>query len=271
MIRSWFGLAKTPFDADEITLLSHQQRIIDILGVHCRQGGLCVILGDPGVGKSYLKRAIQKNADKTQVVVSIGRTLHSYPTILKQLCYAFAIEADGLNFRCEKRIIDEAFALSQHGKSLVTIIDDAHLLDMEVLRRLRLLFDDFPPNHNVILIGQGSLMSLLSFKVNEDIKSRITYSTFLGRLPNDVMKEFILAELDKVKLGHNVFSLDALDLIVRSADGFVRRARNLCRSCLVMAVRGQTKEVDLAIVNEVLVEPHWRMDVEDPSHLRGVS
>ena len=35
----------------------HQQEIFDILRVHAQQGGLCLVLGEPGTGKSVLKQA----------------------------------------------------------------------------------------------------------------------------------------------------------------------------------------------------------------------
>jgi len=42
-------------------------------------------------------------------------------------------------FKCERQLIQQAFSLNHSGKMLVTIIDDAHLMDMENLRKLRLL------------------------------------------------------------------------------------------------------------------------------------
>ena len=56
MIRSHFGLQRNPFDPEALTLLSHQQEIFDILRVHAQQGGLCLVLGEPGTGKSVLKQ-----------------------------------------------------------------------------------------------------------------------------------------------------------------------------------------------------------------------
>ena len=47
-------------------------------------------------------------------------------------------------------------------------------------------------------------------------------------------------------------------LIVRSAEGIIRRARNLCLAGLLEAIRDQTKTVDLPQVNHVLMQPHWR-------------
>ena len=47
---------------------------------------------------------------------------------------------------------------------------------MANLRKLRLLFEEFPKNHNLILIGQPCLLAALDLGVNQDIKSRVTYS-----------------------------------------------------------------------------------------------
>jgi type II secretory pathway predicted ATPase ExeA len=143
---------------------------------------------------------------------------------------------------------------------IVPIIDDAHLMRIECLRKLRLLFEDFPKNHNLILIGQPGLLTNINLSVNEDIKSRVTYSVVVAKLNPDDISRFILDQLDRVKLGHNTFSADALDLIVRSSEGVIRRARNLCLSSMLEAVRDRTKKVDLKQVNRVLIQPHWRQD-----------
>ena len=100
----------------------------------------------------------------------------------------------------------------------------------------------------------------MSLRIYDDIKSRVTYSTILLKLNPEQMNEFILNQLDLSCLAHNIFTDDALSLIVRSTDGFLRRARNLCLSCLLEAVRSRKKSIDLDIVNRVLIQPHWRVD-----------
>lgn len=58
MIRAHFGLAKDPFSSENLTLLAHQREVLETLRVHCQQGGLCVIVGEPGTGKSVIKHAL---------------------------------------------------------------------------------------------------------------------------------------------------------------------------------------------------------------------
>lgn len=262
MIRAFYGLSQNPFSTEGVSLLPHQQEIYDTLKVHCQQGGLCLMLGSPGTGKTIIKESIKQTTDKRMLVITIARTLHTYINTIKILCQAFNIEYEGSDFKCEKRLIEEAFTLNRQGKSLVTIIDDAHLMEMNTLRKLRLLFEDFPKNHNVILIGQASLLNNMSLSVNSDIKSRVTYSTITRKLNPDDMKNFILGQLDRVRLGHNTFTEEAIELILRSSEGILRKARNLCLSCMLEAVRLQEKQIDLQHVNRVLIQPHWRKDYD---------
>lgn len=260
MIRAHFGLDQNPFSHDGLSLLPHQQDIFETLRVHCQQGGLCLIVGEPGTGKSVVKQALCHHDPKRLITPVVNRTLHTYHSTLRILCQAFHIDTDGRDFRCEKRLIEEAERLNHLGKLLAPIIDDAHLMDIGALRKLRLLFEDFPKNHNLILVAQPSLMTKLALTINDDIKSRVTYSVLVPRLAPDDMERFIHDQLDRVALAHSTFSDDAMQLIIRSSEGILRRARNLCIATLLEAVRDRTRTVTLGQVNRVLLQPHWRRE-----------
>ncbi len=233
MIRAFFGLTQNPFDRREFDLLPGQQEIVDTLKVHCQQGGLCLVLGVPGTGKSVIKQAVQKLPENQHLVATVARTLHTYTITVKILCDAFRVEFESSAFACERRLIEQAFALNHAGKSLTTILDDAHLTDLANLRRLRLLFEEFPKNHNLVLIGRTSQLANLDLDVNLDIKSRVRYAAITKRLGPDAMKEFILNELDQSGLGYHAFTQAATDLLVRFADGVLRKALKLDVGCLI--------------------------------------
>jgi len=262
MIRSFYGLTHDPFDLRDLELLPQQQEIHDTLKVHCQQGGLCLVLGVPGTGKSVIKQSLQHLPDNQYLIATVARTLHTYTNTVKILCDAFRIEFESNAFKCERRLIEQAYSLNHAGKCLTTILDDAHLMDLANLRKLRLLFEDFPKNHNLILIGRPNLLAALDLGVNHDIKSRVTYSVITQRLHPDAMRDFLRGELDRVGLPHNTFTNPAVDLIVRSADGVLRKARNLCIGSMIQAVRAATKTVDIDTVNRVLMQPHWQKDID---------
>jgi MSHA biogenesis protein MshM len=267
MIRAFYGIDVNPFSIDKIELLPHQQDVFDILKVHSFQGGLCLLMGEPGTGKTAIKNVIKQKADKTTIVINVARTLHTYFNTIKILCQAFNTDHGGSYFKCEKRLIEEAYNLNSHGKNIIVIIDDAHLMDMHTLRKLRLLFEDFPKNHNIILIGQVQLLHNMALTVNEDIKSRVTYSTILKKLNPDDMESFILKALDTAGLPHNTFTENAMALVIRSSDGILRKAKNLSLACMVEALRSRKKTIGIDNVNRVLIQPHWRIE-KDLEHIR---
>jgi len=119
MIRSHFGLQRNPFDPESVALLSHQQEIFDILRVHAQQGGLCLVLGEPGTGKSILKQSLLTHDPKRMITPVVNRTLHTYHNTLRILCEAFQIEFEGRDHHCERLLVQQAFSVHRAGKMLV--------------------------------------------------------------------------------------------------------------------------------------------------------
>lgn len=99
---------------------------------------------------------------------------------------------------------------------------------------------------------------LVVMKINEDIKSRITYSETILPLNDESLEQYIAAELEAVRLGINTYDPAAIELIIRSARGNIRLCRNLCYSSLVQACTDNKRAVSIRHVNNVLIQPHWR-------------
>jgi len=173
------------------------------------------------------------------------------------------VESDGSDHKCEARLITEARNLNTRGKLIIPIIDDAHLLPPEALHKLRLLLEDFPKNHNLILIGQPQLNTTLQLRHHADFKNRITYSAKIDTLAPPALTSFIHSQLDRAGLPHSTFSEDATALILRASEGTLRATKNLCIGSLIEAVRDHTKIVGLKQVNAVLMQPHWRHNSRD--------
>ena len=264
MIKSYFGISHQPFSIDEdAPLLDHQQCHFDILKVHSQQGGFCLIIGEPGTGKSILKNAIIRHDPKQWITPVINRSLHTWPNLLRLLCQALQLDTLGNDTKCEARLINEARAYNAKGKTIIPIIDDAHLLPVDALHKLRLLLEDFPKNHNLILIGQPSLNTTIQLRPQQDLKSRVTYSAKIDALAPTALSSFIYQQLDLAGLPHQTFTNEADNLILRLSEGTLRAVKNLCIGSLIEAVRDQTKIVDLKQVNAVLMQPHWRHNAQD--------
>ena len=182
--------------------------------------------------------------------------LYTYRQIIRQLADAFKLDCTDKTI--EKELINAAFAQIKARKTLYILIDEAHLLEISSLRKLRLLFEKFPKNHNLVLFGQPELLHILSLTTNQDIKSRISYSAAIKPLNDDDLQAFIFSELEQAKMGLNTLDENALSLIIRSSEGNLRLCRNLCLASLIEAARETKKTVTITHVNQVLVQPHWR-------------
>ena len=261
MIKASFGLTKEPFSRETPELLPQQKQPLEIIKTHAQHGGFSVVIGSPGVGKSTLREHMQQlGKEKNVVVVSFSRTMHTYLQLLKQLAESFKIDVPDKGL--EKALIQTAFDHIRDRKTLYTLIDEAHLLDMTALRKLRLLFDQFPKKHNLVLFGEQDLLYYLSLTVNEDIKSRITYSKTILPLSDHELEQYIITELEVVRLGANTYDEAALELIIRSSQGNLRSCRNLCYSSLIEVCRENKRVVTISHVNNVLIQPHWRSHEE---------
>jgi MSHA biogenesis protein MshM len=97
---------------------------------------------------------------------------------------------------------------------------------------------------------------------NEDIKSRITYSKKRLPLSDHELEQYIIKELDAVRLGANTYDCAATALIIRSAQGNLRSCRNLCYGSLLEACLEGKRMVTTGHVNNILIQPHWRSHEE---------
>lgn len=261
MIKAIWGISQEPFKRDNSALLPQQKQMLEIIKIHAQQGGFSVIIGEPGVGKTVLREHLEKlNNEREFTVVSCSRTLHTYRQIIWQLVESFKLETNEKTI--ESDLIQCAFSQVKERKTLYILIDEAHLLETSTLRKLRLLFEKFPKNHNLVLFGQPELLHYLSLSTNKDIKSRITYSASIKPLNDEDMERYIVRELEMAKMGINSFDEAAMSLIIRTSEGNLRLCRNLCLGSLIEAARETKKVVSISHVNNVLVQPHWRSHEE---------
>ena len=257
MIKATFGLTQEPFYRRDLALLPQQTEAIEMIKIHAQHGGFSVISGNPGVGKSVIRMHLEQMAkERDTAVVSFSQTLHTYQPILKQLAESLQLQAPLKDL--EKELIQAAYRQVHSQRNLYIVIDEAHLLDIGILRKLRLLFERFPKKHNLVLLGHPELIYRLSMMCNEDIKSRISYSKQLLPLNDADLAQFIITELAAVGLGAHTIDEAALQIILRAVQGNLRLCRNLCYASLIATCLDRQRICTITQVNRALSQPHWR-------------
>ena len=106
MIKQTYGITKIHFLQSDLSLLPHQQEIADIVNIHSQHGGLCVITGDPGVGKTVIKMELEKQAQsKDHRIITFSRTMDTYSKIIAQMAESLELEVG--QSKIENAIIDK--------------------------------------------------------------------------------------------------------------------------------------------------------------------
>jgi len=178
----WFGLKGFPFDKNlktqdvfETDSFKEAMARFDYIK---RRGGILLLTGDPGVGKTLALRryvdSLNENLFKpyytplstlsrADLLYHLNRLLGLPPRLSKSAIYG----------QIQKTLLESK---DSSGKTAFLIIDEAHLLQAGPLEELRLLtnfkMDSYDP-FILVLSGQSDLKRIMEFAVMEPFNQRI--------------------------------------------------------------------------------------------------
>lgn len=243
MYTEYFGMKKEPFVNDILTkdllmlpgTLGTKNRMDYVL----RNGGIMVITGDIGVGKTTSLRWSLEQYHKSEVHnIYITATTGSSSELYKQICWGLNMEIKtssvSLLLKNIRNAIEE-FINQKRGK-LVIVLDEASLLRTEVLSELHTLTQfkyDSANLFSLILAGQNSLLDKLSYRTSVPLASRVITRSHLTALDRDQMSDYIKHHLKVSGIKSNLFSENSITAIYQGSGGLLRRANSLARGSLI--------------------------------------
>jgi len=221
-----FGFSAEPFAQDVPTEklfgIPGLQAFLDRFDYAVRIGAATVITGDVGTGKSTSLRAATARLHPTQyLMVTLVASSGSVLDFLKGL--ALSLGAPEVSSSTTKLIRDIRQLLSTvtaKKQQPIIIIDEAHLLRLELLAQLHAL-TQLPYDQRtlapIILSGQNILVDRLLFHTSRPFASRIIGRTLLQGLKRDDMHSYLTHHLS----------------------GLLRRANALAKGALLAAASAQ--------------------------------
>ena len=204
-----------------------------------RGEGPAVVIGAAGLGKTMVCRRLAyelRSSHRTIVLDAMRctnrRELFQY--MMREL-------------RCPYRGLDEAelrlglleeVARNGGASGIVVVIDEAHLLPLELLEDLRLLLNLEPrglPQVRLVLSGAGLLEEHLASPRLESLSQRLAARCYLQPMQCDEVEPYLQQHLDAVHLSvATLFEPDAVRAIYRAADGVPRVVNQLADHSLVL-------------------------------------
>ncbi|MET1256311.1 AAA family ATPase [Aliikangiella maris] len=140
----------------------HKNQLLDSIESHVLYADICcVVIGQPGTGKSFF---IEKLAERLDSKVSTSQIQASQSLTLEQLEKTVSLQL-GLGWQASEATLYQRIAESLDHRALL-IIDDAHLLSQTCLEYLiSMVFEQFEAKKTdlyIILLGVSSLAEKLN-------------------------------------------------------------------------------------------------------------
>jgi general secretion pathway protein A len=257
---AWFGLKAFPFDKNIKTLEALDtepfKEATARLDYIKRRGGILLLTGDPGVGKTLALRhyveSLNENLFKpyytplstlsrADLLYHINRLLGLPPRLSKSAVYG----------QIQKILLESK---EGSGKSVFLIIDEAHLLQTGPLEELRLLtnfkMDSYDP-FILVLSGQSDLKRMMEFAVMEPFNQRIAIRYHMPGLNPQETKHYVSHHLKLAGAHEPLLDEQALEAVHQVSFGIPRKIGALVEQALTYALFDHKRIVTADMVLKV--------------------
>jgi general secretion pathway protein A len=238
-----------------------------------RRKGFVVVNGPIGTGKTTILHAAMQvllrlnNSSAPLASAFILNPVLSREEFLETLIAEFEVSCTSASKPARLSALHMMFLQQQkQGGTSVLIVDEAHLLTMELLEEIRLLSNADTYREKllqVILCGQPELTPLLQKPELRALQQRITQYCALRPLNLLETHSYIAERLQAAGLvGPSPFCSKAIELVQVHSKGVPRLINQICDGALVIGFTRQQKEIQPDVVEESATQ--LQLTVEPP-------
>jgi type II secretory pathway predicted ATPase ExeA len=262
-LRAHYGFGRMPFGRDLAPGMLHHHpghdEAVARIGWCIAETALGVITGEVGSGKTVAVRAAVAALDTSRHTVIYLPN----PAVGARGIYAAIICALGGVPRFHKAALipqaTDALAAehTERAKTVVIVVDEAHLLDADQLEELRLLTNadmDSRSPFACLLVGQPTLRRRIKLGAFAALDQRIALRYALPGMDLEATAGYIRHHLGLAGRSDPLFSDDAVALIHQTSRGLPRAVNNLAIQSLVAAYADNKGIVDESAARAAITE-----------------
>jgi type II secretory pathway predicted ATPase ExeA len=219
------------------------------------RGGLSLVTGDIGCGKTMLANALVDRLRGTphEVTVLVSPRLTAVQ-LLRSLATSLGMEKPP---RAKHTLIAALGAhlaeLHDAGRRPVLLVDEAQLVTPVLLEEIRLLtnFESRTDKHlHVVLLGQPELRDRIAKQ--PQIDQRISLRYHLPPLESEEVGEYVKHRLSVAGAnGKKIFDEESFPVLAERTGGVPRLVNNLATQALFVGALRGAKTIDAELVNDV--------------------
>jgi type II secretory pathway predicted ATPase ExeA len=250
-LHAHYSFEKMPFSkylkVGEMYDSKSQRELRAGLDMWVEAGGLALVTGPTGVGKSITLRRFATGLDDNKYAVysvpSPPATVHGF---LRFLCRRFGLSLKqhtvDLFDAAQKFLVNHE---KEHGTHPLLIVDDAEGLYpnvADVLRRLTIYDLDAEDRFSILVAGIESLLHVLELGVLAPLRSRFSFGHSLRPFGFEDTKNYIRFHMGRAGGDDTLFSDEAVKRIFHLSQGRPRTVNQLCIGALILgAIRGRDR------------------------------
>jgi len=275
MYKKFYGLTQNPFEISPDPYFfyptpRHNEALASLTyGVVARKG-FVIVTGEVGTGKTLLVRFLLETLNRNHIVFAYVNNpklsvLEFIAQVLTDLRIPFAERTkSGMLSRLNNYLL----ARSRSGGTTALIVDEAQLLNSELLEEIRLLTNLETAEHKllqIVLVGQPELDQKLDSQQLRQLKQRVGLRCHLEPLGPEELRGYIHRRLTLAgakSQAADLFPDETVEVIHKYSRGIPRLANTLCENSLVSGFSKETKQITADIVEEIAVT--FRLDVVPP-------
>jgi general secretion pathway protein A len=266
MYQAFFGLDEPPFSITPdprylFPSARHAEALAHLVYGVSEAGGFIQLTGEVGTGKTTLVRSLLAREPNGVEIALILNPRVTVPEFLLTICEELGIAVPEASRGSVKALVDAltAHLLAAHaaGRRVAVLIDEAHLLERDVLEQVRLLTNLETPTRKllqVILIGQPELRDLLAREDMRQVAQRITGRHHLEPLSSDETVAYVRHRLRVAGATREIFTPAALRELHRQGGGLPRLVNVIADRALLGAFARDRHEVPPALVRAAAAE-----------------
>lgn len=263
MFRQHFGLKFNPFDKEIPTEKLFASRDIKELDSRLKYmldaRGICLIVGEPGSGKSTSLRRLMENLNRSLYkpcyLPLTTLTVREFYQALASLLGEAPSHKKYVLFRQIQDCIYNLY-YEQHVTPVI-IIDEIHMAPVSVLDDLRLLFNFKTDSANpflLILAGQPQIRNKLALNTCYPLRQRISMRYSIQGLTQEETADYCNSRMKIAGCNNEIFMPSALAAIHTVSGGFPRNVNNIAVASLLYTTVRKMAVVDEEAVYQANIE-----------------
>lgn len=236
---------------------SHREALASLYCSIEAERGFAALIAYPGMGKTTLAFQLLERLQLASRTVFLFQTQCNGREFFRYLLNGLGVDSQGMELVAMHNRLNQILSREMlAGRRFILAVDEAQNLEPEVLEAVRLL-SNFETSRNkmlqILLIGQPQLARKLDSPELEQLRQRISMFAHIAPFGPEETAGYIAHRLRVAgHAGAPLFSPGALRMIAEHSQGIPRKINGLCFSALALGCAMDRKQVDAAMIEEVV-------------------